>query len=203
MLLAPPFLPLSLTFNFLNRFRACKLWGPPKLNQQQQLLLWSCKNCPCGITLNLDTGVHNFSNKIRIPPRRAKRFMVCNNTLKKITALLTNAWINIIKIAHHELLKDRHSHRPRCLPPPPVRCFKTANHNPNRLITAFKSKIFPGFGGWFKDHAYSEEVAQTPDDVMHMANIRNVKFSGNSKILNFYLTPNNAYLLIISLLNYA
>lgn len=88
----------------------------------------------------------------------------------------------MIKIAHHELHKDtvhwtRHSHRLICLPPPAVRCFRTANHNPNRLITAFKSKIFPGFGGWFKGHAYSAEVAQTPHDVMHTANVRIVKFS--------------------------
>lgn len=80
----------------------------------------------------------------------------------------------MIKIAHHELHKDRHSHRLRCLPPPAVGCFRTANHNPNRLI---KPKIFPGFGGWFKDHAYSAELAQTPDDVMHTANVRIVKFS--------------------------
>lgn len=82
-----------------------------------------------------------------------------------------------IKTAHHELHKDRHSHRLRCLLPPAVKCFKTANHNPNRLIMVFKSKNFPGFGGWFKDHAYSEEDAQTPDDVMHTANVSTVKFS--------------------------
>lgn len=41
----------------------------------------------------------------------------------------------------------------------------------------FKPKNFPGFGGWFKDHAYSEEDAQTPDDVMHTANVSTVKFS--------------------------
>lgn len=82
----------------------------------------------------------------------------------------------MIKIAHHELHKDRHSHRLRCLPPPAVRCFRTANHNPNRLITTFKSKIFQGFGGGFKDHAYSE-VVQTPDNAMQMANVRTVKFS--------------------------
>lgn len=82
--------------------------------------------------------------------------------------------------------------------------FRTANHNPNRLIMAFKFKTFPDFGGWFKDYAYSAEVAQTPDDVMHRANVENCKILiGDSKIINFYLIPNNLYLLIISLFIYA
>lgn len=52
---------------------------------------------------------------------------------------------------------------------------------------------------WFKDHAYSEEVAQTPDDVINTEKCKNYKILiANSKILNFDLIPNNVYLLIIS-----
>lgn len=100
--------PLPLTFNFYIRFRARKqqqLCSPPTSTiWYQQLLLPSySNNCPCAITLNLDAGVHNFSNKVSIPPRRGHRFMVCNTTLKNLVLcwkMLKSTWSKLfIKIS--------------------------------------------------------------------------------------------------------